>query len=175
MKLYHWVPDPFEGSILYSLNRLRVLYPEVYAKARKKYEGREHITEQRIPIFDCWWNDVVFLSPIHPTIINQKREYYGIPRYEKSFFEIPSERLNKKKMMMFRHRPKWLISKEPKPSEFVPYQEISREERKNLSNFPEAAEWAMGKFGKESFLFAYMPHILYLGNIETKGLHRIQS
>ena len=65
--LYHRVPDNFQGTTLYPLNDLKDILPDIYTRHISKYEGRAHIVERHIPIFDdCLWNDVVFLSAVEP-------------------------------------------------------------------------------------------------------------
>jgi len=59
--LYHGVPKQLEGNILYPLNILKDKCPEVYEKEVSKYVGREHVKENRIPAFNCLWNDVFIL------------------------------------------------------------------------------------------------------------------
>ena len=64
--LYHSVPKNLEGSILYPLNTLKGKHPDIYEQQVSKYVGREHIKEQRIPILDCLWNDVLHFSAVNP-------------------------------------------------------------------------------------------------------------
>jgi len=57
--LYHLVPKNIRGDILYPLNILKSIYPDIYQYQVNKYFGREYIIEQRIPLFNCLWNDVL--------------------------------------------------------------------------------------------------------------------
>jgi len=41
-------------------------FTEIYQQAISKYEGREELLKLVIPTLNCLWNDVVFLSPLHP-------------------------------------------------------------------------------------------------------------
>ena len=68
--LYHFVPSDMVGTILYPLNELRDMLPEVYEKYSKKYEGREFVQETEIPGLGKW-NDVMHLSPIDPSEVRQ--------------------------------------------------------------------------------------------------------
>ncbi len=64
--LYHSVPKNLQGNILYPLNTLKEKHPEIYEQQVSKYVGREHMTQQRIPILDCLWNDVLHFSAVNP-------------------------------------------------------------------------------------------------------------
>jgi hypothetical protein len=67
--VYHLQPRTLRGNVLYPLNQLKHIYPDLYAKHREKYQGREPVTERRIPLLNCQWNDVVFFSNVHPETI----------------------------------------------------------------------------------------------------------
>jgi hypothetical protein len=64
--VYHFKPKNMVGDTLFPLFTLRETHPEIYAEHVKKYRGREDILEVRIPLLDCWWNEVLHLSPLHP-------------------------------------------------------------------------------------------------------------
>src|SRR3954469_11560600 len=66
MRLYHRRPADLRGTILYPLNQLAGVAPDLYQQQRAKYHGREALMEQRVPQLDCLWNDVLHLSPVHP-------------------------------------------------------------------------------------------------------------
>ena len=57
------------GDTLHSLNKMKSLHPEIYEKQIQKYQGRLQITERLIPILNCFWNDVVFFTNVHPKAI----------------------------------------------------------------------------------------------------------
>ncbi len=67
--LYHIKSALFQGDTIYPLNQLRERSPEVYARQRRKYVGREALMERRVPLLDKLWNDVVHLAPVHPYCI----------------------------------------------------------------------------------------------------------
>ena len=49
------------GDVLYPLNTLRGLYPDVFERERGKYAGREALLELRIPILDVLCNNALHL------------------------------------------------------------------------------------------------------------------
>ena len=103
--LYHRVHREMTGNTLYPLNVLKSKYPELYEKYIKKYKNRPHVLEQKIPILDCLWNDVVHLSSIHPMEIKQALASIGI-EYSGKFFVIDAENLDQGKLVI------WLNTKD---------------------------------------------------------------
>lgn len=47
--VYHRVPENLRGTVLYPLNMLKDVFPDIYTETVRKYEGREHVLETRIP------------------------------------------------------------------------------------------------------------------------------
>lgn len=68
--IYHILPPNLEGSVLYPLNELKNIKPQVYAAHAKKYEGREDLMDFIIPHLNVKWNDVLFFSAINSAIFN---------------------------------------------------------------------------------------------------------
>jgi len=67
--LFHLgITDP-RGEALLPLNVLRERYPDLHVRHYAKYAGREHRLRERVMPLDCCWADVVFLSPLDPTIL----------------------------------------------------------------------------------------------------------
>lgn len=69
--IYHLKPKPFEGVSLIPLNRMD-RDSELFKNHARKYEGREHLMEEIIPVLNCKWNDVVQFSALDPQIIVNK-------------------------------------------------------------------------------------------------------
>lgn len=61
-------PVPFEGTSLIPLN-LMDKESALYKGHAQKYQGRESLMEEIIPILNCKWNDVVQFSALDPQII----------------------------------------------------------------------------------------------------------
>jgi hypothetical protein len=172
MLLYHLVPEELSGTKLYPLNQLISISPGAYAKAVSKYAGREEVTQIVIPVLGCLWNDVVFLSPVHPEkIIRARRDAGLVADYDKkrSWFVLDSDVLDQSQTLLYRHRPKWLINLETDKTEYVPFAEVSEAEKSRLAEMPEGALWSIRKFREEAFFQSYIPHILYQGVIDVAG------
>lgn len=86
--LYHRVPDNVVGDRLYPLNQLKIVLPLVYAAQVKKYQGREILLQETIPILNCLWGDVLHLSPVHPQEIHNGLAEAGFDVFERQYFEV---------------------------------------------------------------------------------------
>lgn len=164
MLLYHLVPKELSGTKLYPLNDLKEISPALYERAVSKYAGREIVMQQTIPLLDCLWNDVLFLSPVHPDKIVQARLSSGLQgNYDKNnlWFVLESESLDQSKLVLYRHRPKWLIDQEPHKAEYAWFADLSDSEKEELVEMPECALWSIRKFREKSFFQSYVPHLLY--------------
>ncbi|GAF92743.1 unnamed protein product, partial [marine sediment metagenome] len=58
-----------KGNILYSLNALRIMYPDIYKKVVKKYEWRKYLLSLKLPLGNYYWNDVIHCLPMTPSIV----------------------------------------------------------------------------------------------------------
>lgn len=102
--LYHRKPNIMKGSILYPLNQLRDIYPDIYSLSISKYQGREYLLDQDIPILNCKWKEVIHLSPLHPNLIFKELNKNNIPtRSENFFYKIPIEKLVEDTTVCFKY------------------------------------------------------------------------
>jgi len=91
--IYHQVPDNMVGSELYPLNVLKDTHAEVYREAIKKYENRKEVLEHLIPPLNCIWNDVLFLTGVHPSTLRKAFEKVNFRLRKLPFYEIDPELL----------------------------------------------------------------------------------
>lgn len=89
--LFHARRAEIRGETLYPLNQLEAIYPDIDARERAKYAGREQVPDFRIPLLDALWNDTLHLSPIHPRHLVAAWRAAGIwaPVWDLDFYEIP--------------------------------------------------------------------------------------
>ena len=176
--LYHRIPRDAEsrsdmrGHILYPLNDLRALYPDVYQRQAAKYTGREHVTRQTIPLLDnCAWNSVLFLSSVHPQDFKDAFvEAGGDPSIERSFYQIDPTSLDQDKLAVWLFPTTTAPGKPVTPDEFVPYR---YEDLAAYSTIPSQTKDYYAKelqAGQPIRLFwRWIPHILYRGPIDISN------
>ena len=172
MLLYHRGPERMSGEVLLPLNTLKMKEPELYKLYTSRYLGREETLRQIIPFFDCLWNDVIFLSPVHPEVVFAARESCGVQARgtrKSEWFVIESNHLEQEKLLLFRNRPKWLIAREKDKAEYEPLATVSEEEKVRLPEVSEGALWSFLKFQEDALFFSYVPHVLYKGVINITG------
>lgn len=162
--LYHRVPKDMQGSVLYPLNQLKALHPEQYTSAAAKYVGREKLMQFEIPQLRCLWNDVIHLSPVHPSDIKNALGSAFRPRGFR-FYVIDPVILNPEKTIVY-------LSDEGK-SGIKNFVQFNVESLPEYSKFPERTQRHYDDFiakGKQPLLFDGIPHILYKGSIEVTDL-----
>ena len=64
--------------MLYALNHLAAVYPDIHAREAQKYAGREGVMSYRVPHLDAPWADMVNLSTLDPRLLIAARERLGI-------------------------------------------------------------------------------------------------
>ena len=177
--VYHIVPKEMNGEFLFSLNELRLIHTELYKIYSKKYfdhPDREYLLSRSIPKLNCLWNDVIFLLPLHPYYVYEALNSLGVSiKNDWMFYEIPTQRLMENKNAVYFYNkenykgPAANISdEEVQIIDIISYQECSALPSDTLVYFTEEH-----KKGVNFGMFAYIPHILSLGNINVKGVNKI--
>lgn len=174
--IYHRVPSDLCGSILYPLNQLKIIYPEVYASKVKNYHGRAVVMQTRIPILNCLWNDVLHFSPVHPAKIHAAREAAGFPKRTRTYFEIDPEEMgfNGENAVIFYHQHIQLDPFMVTEKDFEPFKGKALAP---LNEVPEATKVYYQQVkakGQLPLVYLYVPHILYRGTIDTNKARVIQ-
>jgi len=157
---------------------MKGIYPETYAKQVSKYQGREHVTRQRIPLFDdCLWNDVLFFTAVNPAQIYEERRKAGWPDLKPHrYFKIDPRELDQSKLGVFLFQP----TADPKnytPDNFATYRyedlekyaQIPQETKDYYKHELEAGEPYIKLFWR------YIPHILYRGEIDISNTEIITA
>jgi hypothetical protein len=174
--IYHRVPNNISGQTLYPLNRLKAIYPELYAATIKHYAGREWVMKMRIPILDCLWNDVLHFSPVHPAKIRDGLVTAGFPRKTRTYFEIDPEqiRFNSENAVIFRHKLYRPDQHQLPAADFEPFQPASLA---RLTGVPPAtlAYYKESRLkGQPALTYLYVPHILFKGTVDIHMLNVIE-
>ena len=167
--IYHLKPEPMEGSELIPLN-LMSADSELYKGHALKYEGRESLMEEVIPILDCKWNDVVQFSALDPQlIVNElKKHEPELKLIRKEYYKIHvNEIIGKYDAVVFeRKTPRIKKDFTIEDSEL----DVLDAKYKEIRSVPEATIncWKKAKREGDKLLwFPFIPHILVKGRIET--------
>jgi len=160
-----------KGEILYPLNRMKDVDPEIFSEHVKKYEGRESIMERTIPSLGCLWNDVLHMSAVHPEEIQKLLVENGNELKSRKFFEIDPHLLEKDKTTIYLYPwGKRTFGAEDftsfDPDNIAEYSIIPEETKRYYKEMLEK--------GERPLLWHGIPHFLYHGSIDTKGLNIIE-
>jgi hypothetical protein len=164
------------GGTLYPLNRLATIDPEAAAAESRKYDSRKQLMKVRLPILDCLWNDVLHLSPIHPTKIKNELIETGClegPPPPRRFFVIDPKALLPGRTLFFQHSKDTQGTYDFLESDFslfnhARYRELDRVPEEQRRYFQR-----MKMEGGRPLLWARTPHVFYQGELDVKGLEII--
>ncbi len=162
--IYHAVPEKLIGNALVPLNKMQDLDISLQEKYLQKYKGRESILDRKVPLLDCFWNDVVQFLPFHPGKIFELQVELGlipaIPNYK--YFKIDLKLLNPTKTVVF--------FKNAAGDENVEVKYLVDVEFESLQTIPDATrDYFKSLVGDYELPFNYqfVPHILYLGTVDV--------
>lgn len=126
--VYHLRRSNFVGGWIVPLNQMKEMkgFSEIYKQGIARYQGRERLLEYVIPTLNCLWNDVVFLSPLHPHYHYKAYQKIGFRPKSLQFFKIPIEVLQGKRVTVW----DW-----PHYSHYPIYRQIPTFPEMNLSYF----------------------------------------
>lgn len=169
--LYHHKPGQkgFEmrGTTLYPLNALKRTYPDVYEKQAQKYTGRAHILQLRIPILDCFWNDVLHFTAVHPEDIQKALVDAGGSGILGEYYQIDPKSLGTKDTVVYLYT---RDTHDLPEEEIIPY---NPDDVATFSVMPQATKEyyaeSVGK-GEKPLLYHLIPHILYKGSVDVTNL-----
>lgn len=165
--VYHIKRRNFIGNFILPLNRMPEFegFSEIYKQEITKYEGRESLLSLIIPSLNCLWNDVVFLSPVHPHKHYEKYKKIGYTPFSAFFFKIPVEVLKDKRVTVF----KWLDypAEDPIHDSIESYCELDLDKYQEMDDLPDdTKELYESYFNSENPLnyppynFYRIPHVL---------------
>lgn len=165
MHLYHIVPNHLVGTNLVSLNELRNISIAEYNKVVAKYKGREELMKVEIPPLKCLWNDVVFLTAVHPSILARAYERAGGTLRKHAFYQIDARKLDRVKMtvILYEDAPEAVRT-------FVPFylQNLAQYAAMLPASTVEYYRQEL-KAGRRPLIFHRIPHILFKGSIDVSN------
>jgi hypothetical protein len=159
------------GTTLYPLNALKEVYPAAFEMHVQKYIGRQRLMREIIPCLDCLWNDVLFMSAVHPKGFCKAYYNAGFPRLRPMrFFRIDPRVLEERNIAVLTG----MGVNQPRG-----YAQYRRADLSLYASIPNAtyAYWESERLAGNSrpFLWMHIPHILYKGTIETSGLEIVEG
>lgn len=164
--LYHMVPEPMIGTVLYPMNSLKETLPETYALEAKKYEGRDSVMSQRVFPLDCLWNDVLHLTAVPPQVLKDTMLKAGRPGWRPmSFYQIDPASLDATLATVYRYDRETAGPVEA--GDFSPFDPTHFDQYAALPPAAEAYYVRLYAAGKKPLLFHRVPHILYKGPIDV--------
>jgi len=168
--LYHRVPEKLHGKILYPLNQLKEHYPELYSEELSKYNGREHILKDKIPLLNCLWSEVLHFSVVEPSnIYSALREAGSKIQGKTKWYKINPKKLDKNKAVIYSYKSLEFTDKD--------FEKYSIEKLDNYRELPLKAKeyyrFSLDK-GKRPLLFQFVPHVLYNSTLNVEDLEIIE-
>ncbi len=173
MPLFHWIPKEMEGTVLHPLNQLKTLYPKTYAAEFAKYDDRPWVPKYRIPTLgNCLWNDVLFLSAVHPRLVYRSLVECGFNPRHFSCYEVNPHLLDPA------HTTIWLFEEmDGPPRGFVPYKpyDLDRYSGIPAATYEYLRRMRQSPEGEKPLYFAHIPHIMYKGTLDITGMPEVSS
>ncbi len=171
--LYHWVPKNMQGEVLYPLNKLKEIYPDVYKEHVLKYEGREKVMDQRIPSLNCLWNDVLHFSAVHPSLIKQALVQAGRTEpFDIEYFEIDPHLLDPNNTIVYLYKHQNILNKFDDDN-FTIYDPDNIAQYSEVPQLTKDYYTEMIREGKKPLHYHMVPHILYKGPLNVNGAKHI--
>jgi hypothetical protein len=164
------------GEVLYPLNQLALIAPSAANDESKKYEGRKHLMAVRLPILNCLWNDVVHLSPVHPSKIKQallEAGFQDVP-IARSFFMIDPEALIPSKAVHFKNSTDTAAKYDFPESDFSAFEHAQYQELPDIPKEQRSYFVRIKAEGGRPLLMARTPHVFYQGEINIRRAEVIQ-
>lgn len=176
--VYHFRPAGMSGEILMPLNVLKTELPTIYEEQVKKYKGREFLLQEKIPILDCLWNDVLHISPINPQLIIDTWRAAGIYDYAKipqsiNVFKIPVELLSEETTLCFQTFNYDYEKNDPSLDKYWNFKVSEYTEQTKVDD-KQLEIWIRDREnGRRFFWYSHTMHILARQKIDTKSCELI--
>lgn len=170
--VYHIKPDPMQGSILYPLNKLKHLYPDMAIKPLEKYSWRKDLLQRKIPGLDVFWNDVLHFTTLHPIkTFEALKQLRGPVGRTIQIIYVPLKCLEEARCVYFMGSDRSRNSlAEMHPEEIMPFVKSEYEEAQNVSD-AQIEKWKENLQNSEPVLFfSRTRHLLYAGALDISGL-----
>ena len=163
---------------MYPLNQLEGIYPDLYEEWKQNYAMRPDIAALRIPPLDnCLWNDVLHMSPVHPTKLKSALADAGHQIHEtwRVFYEIDARLLDPASTVLYYMREVFWsghfdineasakLGSECQmfsPELLASVSEVPELTRSHYASIPPSGE-------RHPLYFLGIPHVLHKGTLDT--------
>lgn len=166
--LYHVVPSNMNGATLYPLSKLKEEAPDTYQSEIKKYKSRKEILEQRIPLLEAQWDEVIHLSPVPP---KQIKEAANLNETIQAY-KINEAELKREKAVLWEYKDR---------SPGISKQHVHWLQNINLNDYHNLPSKTTKYYndcknrGKNPLLFVHIPHVFYKDTIDVEGAEIIKA
>jgi hypothetical protein len=172
--IYHLVPKEMSGEVLFPLNTLKETEPDLYEKESAKYVGREQIMQDKLPILNCLWNDVLHLSAVHPSLVKEALLEAGRTKsFHSEFYEIDPHLLDPENTIVYLYKNNKRGDK-LKEDNFAKYNPDDIAQYSAMPTETKDYYKEMYMQGKNPLLFHKIPHILYRGSLDVSKVRKIK-
>lgn len=151
------------GVLLRPLSELRKSDSKLSQKYEKKYEGREEVTQRKIELLDCLWNEIVQFLPLHPRKVFELQVELGlipkVPQYK--YYETNVGLLDPNETAVF--------FKTAPGEENITIKWLADVDFDSIQNIPEATinyYKTLAGTGELPFNYQFIPHILHKGRVD---------
>jgi hypothetical protein len=169
--LYHRVPEDMVGDVLYPLNQLKTIYPELYDKKAGKYKGREKVMELRIPVLDCLWNDVLHFTAVPPNDIQRALLDSGSKvDYKWKSFKIDPHLLDPNNTIIYLNKIRVPLGAIIPEEEFVPFDPDNLSEYSTVPDLTREYFKKIFSEGGVPLTYGKIAHILYKGSLDISNV-----
>jgi hypothetical protein len=182
MFAYHIYRENFVGDFILPLNQLEKINPEMGAKAREKYVGREKLKDKLV--YDpqntinldlgnekLYWGDVSFFSIHDPVLVKKALRDSGLPAdFPWKLFKIPVERFSPRSFV-------WLYETQSK--NLPPEECLTIAQAEKTVDFTRISEQTIEYYreckaeNKRALLYVHVPHLLSPDPVDIRGVEII--
>jgi hypothetical protein len=171
--VYHLKPRTMIGDELYPLNELKRHHPELYGQHLQKYRGRHEAIERYIPLLDCFWNDVIFFTSVHPQAIKSGHVAAGKQWKPQQWFVVDPGAASFSSDNSVVYHPDMTQPKGDMrlmPQQFAPF---VVNELETIYELPDATQQYYREASERNesiFAWRGLPHILHRGSVSIKDI-----
>ncbi len=170
--LYHRVPETMHGHILYPLNQLKTVNQELYNLYAEGYKDRQKLTQTQVPVLNCLWNDVLFLSPVHPQKLYDLAKENNLDsqwRFKCFYAFKVNQQINLGSAAVF-----YRVGKDMDAIVYRPALEVRLSELNKVPALTRAYYKLAAKKHEDLFPYQFVPQVMYKGTIDVSGAEIIE-